>query len=306
MAPRSSKNLKTKEVKIPHLTIANKKKMETWGLRGLFAIDWNGTYEKLVEELADRKVVVPKYEYRGKPEEWTSDVWREVYNLPKASLGGYTMKGKMLNVIFASVRPEHFQHNLLAFYHYAWVAITNPAAPTPDWGDVVEKTMTKQIKALGVCNEATCIGPYLAHLYNHFHEMDAEEKEESKKRKALIQTVSDSKIKTKDEKESKEEVPLTFCEGEASRSKPLAQKRTVDYDDWGICLESLGHETSKLFDAFHVEVGSVTTEVVAWNMKEIFAPPHVVEVVIQLWKEMVKNLVKLLMEKQKKNKGIVE
>ncbi|KAL2644616.1 hypothetical protein R1flu_012203 [Riccia fluitans] len=96
MAPRSSKNLKTKEVKIPHLTVANRKKMETWGLGGLFAVDWNGTYDKLVEELAShQKMVVPKYEYHGKPEEWTSDVRREVYNLPKASLGGSMMKGKV-------------------------------------------------------------------------------------------------------------------------------------------------------------------------------------------------------------------
>ncbi|KAL2629983.1 hypothetical protein R1flu_014669 [Riccia fluitans] len=169
MAPRSNKNLKTKEVKIPHLTVANKRKMETWDLGGLFTIDWNGTYENLVEELAERK------------------------------------------------------HNLLAFYHHAWVAITNPATPTPNWGNVVEKTMSRQIKALGVCNEATCIGPYLAHLYSHFHEMDAEEKEDSKKQKALIQTVSDSdtEIKMEDEKESKEEVPCAFCQGEASRSKSL-------------------------------------------------------------------------------------
>ncbi|KAL2623877.1 hypothetical protein R1flu_008122 [Riccia fluitans] len=279
MAPRSSRNLKTKEVKIPHLTIANKKKMETWDMGGLFAIDWNGTYEKLVEELVDRKVIVPKYEYRGKPEEWTSDIWREVYNLPKASLGGYTMKGKvqftelqllrvvkghrrkskfglfleqvkgnsdfvlfcqMLNAIFAPVRPEHFQHNLLASYHHAWMAITNLAAPTPDWNNVVEKTMSRQIKALGVYNEATCIGPYLAHLYSHFHEMDVEEKEDSKKQKALIQTVSDfnTKTETENEKEPAEEVPHAFGEGEANGSKPLNQK--IDYVKWEIRLESLG------------------------------------------------------------------
>ncbi|KAL2652105.1 hypothetical protein R1flu_020233 [Riccia fluitans] len=114
-----------------------------------------------------------------------------------------------------------------------------------------------------MCNEATCIGPYLAHLYSHFHEMDAEEKEDSKKHKALIQTVSDSdiKIETKDEKEPKEEVPRAFCEGEASGSKPLNQK--IDYAEWRNRVESLGHETSLLFDAFHVEVGSVTTEAVA-------------------------------------------
>ncbi|KAL2621878.1 hypothetical protein R1flu_002083 [Riccia fluitans] len=67
MAPRSNRNLKTKEVKIPHLTVANKRKMENWDLGGLFAVNWNGIYENLVEELADRKVAIPKYEYRGKP-----------------------------------------------------------------------------------------------------------------------------------------------------------------------------------------------------------------------------------------------
>ncbi|KAL2641465.1 hypothetical protein R1flu_009052 [Riccia fluitans] len=72
-------------------------------------------------------------------------------------------------------------------------------------------------------------------------------------------------------KEPKEEVPSTFCEGEVSGSKPLDQKITIDYDEWGICLESLRRETSKLFEAFHMEVGSVTAEAVAWNMKEIFA-----------------------------------
>ncbi|KAL2612802.1 hypothetical protein R1flu_024494 [Riccia fluitans] len=149
MAPRSSKSLKTKEVKIPHLMVANRKKMVTWGLGGLFAADWTKIYEELMEELAgQQKEAIPKYEYHGKPEEW------------------------ML---------EHFQLNLLVFYYYAWVAINDPSAPTPDWGDAVEKTVSRQIKALRVCNEATCLGPYLAHLYSHFHEMDVEEKEESKK-----------------------------------------------------------------------------------------------------------------------------
>ncbi|KAL2644197.1 hypothetical protein R1flu_011784 [Riccia fluitans] len=129
--------------------------------------------------------------------------------------------------------------------------------------------------------------------------MDVEEKEESKKQKSLIQTISDSNTET-------EEVPCTFCEGEASGSKPLAQKRTMDYDDWGIHLESLGRETPKLFEAFHVEVGSVTAEAVARNMKEIFAPPLVVEVDIQPSKEMVKNMIKLLKAEQKKNKDVVE
>ncbi|KAL2609978.1 hypothetical protein R1flu_028551 [Riccia fluitans] len=171
MAPRSSKNLKTKEVKIPHLKVANRKKMETWDLGGLFAVDFSGTYDKLVEELV---------------------------------------------TIFDS----------------------------------------------------------------------------------------DIKTETEDEKEPKEEVPRAFCEGEASGSKPLDQK--IDYAKWGIRLESLGHETSKLFEAFHVEVGSVIAEAVARNMKEMFAPPPVAEADIQPWKEMVKALTNLLTEEQKSTKAIVE
>ncbi|KAL2612931.1 hypothetical protein R1flu_024623 [Riccia fluitans] len=54
------------------------------------------------------------------------------------------------------------------------------------WGEAVKKTVARQIKGLGVCNETTCLGPYLAHLYNHFHEMDPKEKEASKKRKASV------------------------------------------------------------------------------------------------------------------------
>ncbi|KAL2624423.1 hypothetical protein R1flu_008668 [Riccia fluitans] len=148
MAPCSHKDLKVKmkEVKIPHLTNVNKKKMEMWGLGGLFAVDWNQTHEDLVEELSghsDQKVAFPKYEYH-------------------------------VNSILAPVRPEHFQHNQLAFYHYTWVAIKDPTAPMPDWGDAMEKTMVRQVKALGVCNEATCLGPYLTHMYSHFHKTNNE------------------------------------------------------------------------------------------------------------------------------------
>ncbi|KAL2644537.1 hypothetical protein R1flu_012124 [Riccia fluitans] len=157
-----------------------------------------------------------------------------------------------------------------------------------------------------MCNEATCVEPYLAHLYNHFHEMDDKEKEDSKKCKALIQTVFDSDIKTKteDEKEPKEEVPRAFCEGEANGSKPLGQK--IDYAEWKNRVESLGRETSKLFEAFHVEIGNVTTEAMARNMKGMFAPPPVAEADIQPWREMVKTLASLLTEEQKRTRAIVE
>ncbi|KAL2607729.1 hypothetical protein R1flu_026302 [Riccia fluitans] len=56
MAPQGSKSLKTKEVKIPHLMVSNRNKLETWGLGGgLFAVDWSGTYDNLVEELVAKK-----------------------------------------------------------------------------------------------------------------------------------------------------------------------------------------------------------------------------------------------------------
>ncbi|KAL2641953.1 hypothetical protein R1flu_009540 [Riccia fluitans] len=145
--------IKVKEVKIPHLTKENKEKLEAWGLCGLFSADWSQSHEELVRELyghSEQKVTLPKYKYHGKLEEWTSEVWREVYNLLKTSPEGYIMKGKvqfkemqllkpvrgdkrlsksgvlleqvegnpdsilfyqLLNSVLASVRPEHFQHN---------------------------------------------------------------------------------------------------------------------------------------------------------------------------------------------------
>ncbi|KAL2622992.1 hypothetical protein R1flu_003197 [Riccia fluitans] len=166
--------------------------------------------------------------------------------------------------------------------------------------------MARQIKALGVYNKATCPGLYLAHLYSHFHEMDNKEKEDSKKQKALIQTVSDSETEMEDEKKPKKEFPHTTWEGEASRNKLLDKKMKVDYKEWGVHLQNLGRETSKLFEAFHVEVGNVTVEAVARNMEQIFAPPPVVEVDIQPWKDMVKNLINLLTAEENKNRKVVE
>ncbi|KAL2635289.1 hypothetical protein R1flu_006768 [Riccia fluitans] len=127
--------------------------------------------------------------------------------------------------------------------------------------------MARQIKSLGVCNEATCLGPYLAHLYSHFHEMDTVEKEASKKCKAAIQTIFDSDTKTEpeEEKEPPKEVPRMFCEGEASG-----------------------------------------TQVVARNLRKMFTPPPTVETDLQPWKEMVRTLVDLLIEERKRIKLVVE
>ncbi|KAL2609113.1 hypothetical protein R1flu_027686 [Riccia fluitans] len=84
MTTRRHKDLgvKVKEVKIPQLMKENKEKLKSWGLGGLFSVDWSQSHEDLVKELSghsEQGVTLPKkYEYRGKPEAWTSEVWREV------------------------------------------------------------------------------------------------------------------------------------------------------------------------------------------------------------------------------------
>ncbi|KAL2649998.1 hypothetical protein R1flu_018126 [Riccia fluitans] len=80
--------------------------------------------------------------------------------------------------------------------------------------------------------------------------MDTVEKEASKKRKAFIQTVSNSDTETKPEekKEPPKEVPRVFCEGEASGSKPLDLK--VDFFEWENRVESFNHETGRLLRCF--------------------------------------------------------
>ncbi|KAL2641564.1 hypothetical protein R1flu_009151 [Riccia fluitans] len=136
--------------------------------------------------------------------------------------------------------------------------------------------------------------------------MDAVKKEASKKRKAAIQTISDSDTKTEpeEEKEPPKEVPHAFYEGEASGSKPLDLK--TDFAEWGNRVLSFTCETGRLLEAFHVEFGSVMAEGVARNLKEMFAPPLVVETDLQPWKEMVRTLAELLTEGQKKMKLVAE
>ncbi|KAL2650260.1 hypothetical protein R1flu_018388 [Riccia fluitans] len=96
---RKDLGIKVKEVKIPQLTKENKEKLEAWGLGGLFSADWSQRHEDLMRELSGHSkqgVTLPKkYKYHEKPEAWTSEVWREVYKLPKTSLGGYVMKSKV-------------------------------------------------------------------------------------------------------------------------------------------------------------------------------------------------------------------
>ncbi|KAL2621318.1 hypothetical protein R1flu_001523 [Riccia fluitans] len=131
-----------------------------------------------MEELAGhQKTAIPKYEYRGKPRAWTLDVWREVYNLPKASLGGYVMKGKVQFTelqLYRVVKGDRWQSKFGVFLEQN----------EGDFDFVLFCQMLNAvlapIKALGVYNEATYLRPYLAHLNSHFHEMDVEEKEEAK------------------------------------------------------------------------------------------------------------------------------
>ncbi|KAL2628662.1 hypothetical protein R1flu_013348 [Riccia fluitans] len=156
------------------------------------------------------------------------------YNLPKASPGGYVMKGKIQFIELQLLKVVKGE------------PITNQDEPTPNWGEAIQKTVARQIKRLGVCNEATCLGPYLAHLYTHFHEMETVEKEASKKRKASIKTVSDSDTKTEpeEEREPLKEVPRVFFEGEASGSKPLNLK--LDFAEWKNRVESFSREKRRL------------------------------------------------------------
>ncbi|KAL2635833.1 hypothetical protein R1flu_007312 [Riccia fluitans] len=213
MATCSRKDLKVKvkEVKIPHLTNKNKKKLEAWDLGGLFVADWSQAHEELMKELSghsEQKVTLPKYEYCGKPEAWTSAVWREVYNLPKASSGGYVMKGKV----------QFTELQLLKLME----------------GD------KQQVKALGVCNEPTCLGPYLAHMYLHYHELHHEKMKEPKKRKAREQAVSNLETETEEEEKTKGKSPNATWIGEASESKPLDTKMAMNFNEWGVLLHNLG------------------------------------------------------------------
>ncbi|KAL2641910.1 hypothetical protein R1flu_009497 [Riccia fluitans] len=109
--------------------------------------------------------------------------------------------------------------------------------------------------------------------------MNNERMEEPKKRKACEQTITDSETKTEEEKETKGESPNAMWKGEASGSKPLDMRRAVDSNERGILLHNLGRETSKLFEALHVNVTNVLAEEVAYNLKRSFAPPPTVEAV---------------------------
>ncbi|KAL2620739.1 hypothetical protein R1flu_000944 [Riccia fluitans] len=155
---------------------------------------------------------------------------------------------QILNSVLALVRPKHFQHNYLAFYHYAWLAVLDLPSPMPDWGDAVEKMVTQQVKGLGVCNEPTCLGPYHVHLYLHFNKLHNEKMEGPNKRKAHKQTITDSNTKTEEEIKAKSESQNATWIGEASGSKLQdTMITTMEFKEWGILLQNLGRNTSRLF-----------------------------------------------------------
>ncbi|KAL2632391.1 hypothetical protein R1flu_017077 [Riccia fluitans] len=187
MATRSCKDLKVKvkEMKIPHLTNKNKKKLETWDLGGIFAADWSQAHEELMKELSgysEQKVILPKYEYHGKPEAWTSKVWREVYNLPKASLRGYVIKGKvqfmelqLLNLVKENKQMSKSGVLLEQVEENSDFILTLPCSPIPSLPQVASRE-------------------------------DGGE-DEAKKRKACEQAVSDSEAEMEEEEKMKDESP---------------------------------------------------------------------------------------------------
>ncbi|KAL2624053.1 hypothetical protein R1flu_008298 [Riccia fluitans] len=93
----------------------------------------------------------------------------------------------------------------------------------------------------------------------------------------------------------------------SKREQALDTKVTVDFNEWGVLLHNRGRETSKLFEALHVNVTNVSMEEAACNMERTFVPPPAVKTMdIQPWKEMVKNLVSLLIAEWKRNREVVE
>ncbi|KAL2609114.1 hypothetical protein R1flu_027687 [Riccia fluitans] len=150
---------------------------------------------------------------------------------------------QLLNSVLAPVRLEHFQHNQLAFYHYAWLAISEISSPTPDWGDAMEKIVTRQVKGLGMCNEPTCLEPYLAHLYLHFKKLHSKNTEGHNKWKARKQTIIDSNTETEEEVKVKSESQNGTWIGETSGSKPQDPKVAVNFKEWGTLLHNLGRDT---------------------------------------------------------------
>ncbi|KAL2610084.1 hypothetical protein R1flu_028657 [Riccia fluitans] len=144
----------------------------------------------------------------------------------------------------------------------------------PDWGDAVEKTMTQQVKGLGVCNEPTWLGPYLVHLYLHFIELHNKKMEGPNKRKAHKQTITDSDTEREEEVKAKSESQNATWIRETSGSKPQDTTMTiVDFKEWGILLHNLGRNTSRLFEVLHLKANKLFLEEVTHNLEKIFTPP---------------------------------
>ncbi|KAL2630100.1 hypothetical protein R1flu_014786 [Riccia fluitans] len=95
----------------------------------------------------------------------------------------------------------------------------------------MEKTVTRQVKGLGVCNEPTCLGPYLTHLYLHFKELHHKNMEGHNKRTAHKQNITNSDTKTEEEVRVKCEPQNATWIGKTSGSKPQDPKVVVNFKE---------------------------------------------------------------------------
>ncbi|KAL3692117.1 hypothetical protein R1sor_005768 [Riccia sorocarpa] len=282
---RSFSEVKVKEVKLLHMSKEIRTKLISWGLGGLFSVGWSNSHETLVQELHRGTIVDPSHKYRGHPDKWTAEVWREVYHLPRESPDGYVVKGKvqfpelkLLKLVKGEKRPSK------------------------------SGVLIDQVKSLGKCNEPTCLGPYLAHLYTHFKEMGSEttktsDPEPPNKRKAQRQEVSDSETETEEKKEVKKE---------PSSSSQLAENagpcdQPVDINDLGIQLFGLRKVFSEIFRVLHLDplLGSVV-DLVETLKKAVLAATPALTVDLKPWKEMIARLVELLGLERQKRKKLVE
>ncbi|KAL3682834.1 hypothetical protein R1sor_000856 [Riccia sorocarpa] len=304
MATRNRKDskVKVKEVKLLPLTKEIRTKLNVWGLGGLFSVGWSDSHEALGKiqfpELKLLKLV------KGEKRPSKSGVLIDQVDGTR----DFIEFCRLFNLVFAPGRPEHYQHNQFLFYHYAWLAILDPSSPTPNWGDAIAKTVSRQVKSLGKCNEPTCLGPYLAHLYTHFKEMGSDTTKTSNpdtpnKRKAQRQVISNSETETEEQKEVKKEKASSSQLGE----KTGPSDQPVDINELGIQLFDLRKVTSKIFRVLHLDpiLGSAADLVEALKSAVSAATPALT-VDLKPWKEMIAKLVKLLSLERQKRKGLAK
>ncbi|KAL3684963.1 hypothetical protein R1sor_002985 [Riccia sorocarpa] len=250
MATRNHKDskVKVKEVKLLPLTKKIRTKLNVWGLGGLFSVGWSDSHEVLgkVQFLELKLLKLMKGEKRPSK----SGVLIDQVDGTRDFIEFY----RLFNHVFAPGRPEHYQHNELLFYHYGWLAILDPCSPTPNCGDAIAKTVSRQVKSLGKCNEPTCLGPYLAHLYTHFKEMGSDTTKTSNpdtpnKRKAQRQVISHFETDTEEQKGVKKEKASSSQLGE----KTGPSDQPVDINELKIQLFDLRKVTSKIFRVLHLD-----------------------------------------------------